>query len=169
MHKYKYFNNVKRDAAFSENPCQFCGSTQDCLEGVFFGRLDIESVCLECFAEKRAYVEIPAYVQRRVKVNSSRKINDLMFTPPIPWVQHNDWPVCCDDFMQYIGEWEQEEFDGFSNDKKGIVLLEELLAEVTRSRVDDITVLWDDLGYDTVAYVFKCPQCGKMLVVCQSY
>ena len=61
---------------------------------------------------------------------ANEEIEILKYTPPIPWVQFNDWKVCCDDYMQYIGEWEQK---------------------------------------DTVAYVFQCPNCGKMTVVCQSY
>lgn len=169
MERYKYYENVKRDAAFTEAPCQYCSSTKDCLEGIFFARFDIKSICLECFMAKRAPVEIPSYIQERVKSNCLNKIDELRFTPPIPWVQHNDWPVCCDDYMKYIGEWEQEDFDNFSAEKKGITLLEELLDDRTRSRVDDISVLWDDIGCDTVAYVFKCQTCGKMLVVCQSY
>lgn len=168
MQDFKYFRDVHQ-AAFTEEPCQYCNSTQNCLEGVYFERLDVKSICLECFSKKRVCVEIPPYIRNRIKDNGIRKSNELSFTPPIPWVQHNDWAVCCDDYMEYIGEWEQDQFDDFSTEKDGIALLEELLDDKTRGRVDDITVLWDDLGYDTVAYVFKCRICGKMRVVCQSF
>ena len=25
-------------------------------------------------------------------------------------IPFNNWQVCCDEYMQYIGEWEQEDF-----------------------------------------------------------
>ena len=32
MRTYKYFDNVKKNAVFTEQACQFCGSKNDCLE-----------------------------------------------------------------------------------------------------------------------------------------
>ena len=71
--------------------------------------------------------------------------------------------------MQYIGEWGQENFRENSNNENAIAFFEKNLDEDTLNKVDDINVLWEDLGYNTVAYVFKCNVCGKMKVVCQSY
>lgn len=171
INKYKYFYNVKKEAAFTENKCQFCGSKEDCLEGIYFNQDNIDSVCLRCFAEKKAGVDIPDYIQKRIKYDPNKKIQELKYTPPIPWVQYNDWQVCCDDYMKYIGEWEQEEFIKVSENesKNEIEFFREMLNGDTLKKVDDINVLWEDLGYDTVAYVFKCSICGKRTVVCQSY
>lgn len=71
--------------------------------------------------------------------------------------------------MQYIGEWQQEDFTRESGDGDGIEYFKSLLSEELINKVDDINTLWDDLGYDTVAYVFKCQNCNKRIVVCQSY
>ena len=169
MRTYKYYSNVEKNADFTEEPCQFCGTKEDCLEGIYFGQSDITSVCLSCLDKKKIEVDIPDYLQNRIKNNASSKIETLKYTPPIPWVQFNDWQVCCDDYMKYIGEWEQEDFINEAVDGDGINLLKHLLNEDTLSRVDDINVLWEDIGYDTVAYVFQCPNCGRITVVCQSY
>lgn len=75
----------------------------------------------------------------------------MKYSPPVPWVQYNDWQVCCDDYMQYIGEWLQKDFINYSLDGNGIELLEKMLDKDTKRKVDDIKVLWDDVGYDTVA------------------
>lgn len=53
--------------------------------------------------------------------------------------------------MQYIGEWLQKDFINYSLDGNGIELLEKMLDKDTKRKVDDIKVLWDDVGYDTVA------------------
>ena len=42
MRTYKYFDNVKKNAVFTEQACQFCGSKNDCLEGVYFEKNNIE-------------------------------------------------------------------------------------------------------------------------------
>lgn len=167
--KYQYFSNVKRNAAFTEKPCQFCGKKEACLEGVYFGGNSPEAVCLSCLADKKAEVDVPEYIQNRIMNNRTAKTDELRYTPPVPWVQYNDWPVCCDDYMQYVGEWQQKDFIAHSLDGNGVELLEQLLEQDTRKRVDDIQVLWEDVGNDTVAYIFKCHICGKIVAVCQSY
>ena len=43
MRTYKYFDNVKKNAVFTEQACQFCGSKNDCLEGVYFDKNNILS------------------------------------------------------------------------------------------------------------------------------
>lgn len=169
MRKYYYYSNVMENAIFTEKPCQFCGTKEDCLEGIYFEQSDIKSVCLSCLDEKKIGVDVPIYIQKRIKNDVSSKTEVLKQTPPIPWVQFNDWQVCCDDYMKYIGEWEHENFVNESIDGDGINLLKHLLDEGTLSKVDDINVLWEDIGYDTVAYVFECPNCGGKKVVCQSY
>ncbi|SHN02803.1 Uncharacterised protein family (UPF0167) [Anaerosporobacter mobilis DSM 15930] len=168
MKNYKYFCNVKENADFTKKNCQFCGSNNNCLEGVYFEQDNVESICLECFDLKKAVVDIPEYIIKRVGFDYA-KVEELASNPPIPWVQSNDWQVCCNDYMQYIGEWGQENFRENSNNENAIAFFEKNLDEDTLNKVDDINVLWEDLGYNTVAYVFKCNVCGKMKVVCQSY
>lgn len=169
MREYKYFFNVKRDAAFTKKQCEFCGGTENCLEGVYFGDNSTESICLSCLDNKKASVDVPVYVRERIIKNQISKSDILKYTPPVPWVQYNDWQVCCDDYMQYMGEWQQRDFINNSVDGDGINMLEKILDKDTREKVDDIKTLWDDLGYDTVAYIFKCRACGRITAVCQSY
>lgn len=170
MNNYKYFDNVKKNGYFTESPCQFCGTTKNCLDGVFFESSDdISSICLECFDKKKIHVSIPEYIKNRIKNNRDQKVNELQFCPPVPWIQNNDWPVCCDDFMVFIGEWEQEEFCSHSTDGDGLSLLKELLADELKNIVESYDALWADLGYETAAFVFMCPNCGKKVVICQDY
>jgi hypothetical protein len=32
----------------------------------------------------------------------------LAHTPPVPWLQNNEWPICSDDFAVYLGELTRE-------------------------------------------------------------
>ena len=84
-------------------------------------------------------------------------------------MQSNDWPVCCDDYMVYIGEWEQEDFNSYSKTESGKDALAKLLAPEILERVENLDVLWDDLSYGTAAFAFQCPQCGKTVIICQDY
>lgn len=169
MKEYKYFTNVKKNAIFTEKECQFCRSIKYCLEGIYFEQGNIDSVCLKCLDEKKACVDIPSYVQKRIKNNVDQKVEELSYTPPVPWIQYNDWPVCCDDFMKYVGEWQQSDFINFFEGKNILELFKNVLDNDTLSKVEDINVLWEDLGYNTAAYVFSCLTCRKIIVVCQSY
>lgn len=169
MNNYRYFENVEKNAYLTNIPCQFCGREELCLDGAFFDRDDIESICLECFNKKKVNVDIPDYIKNRVEKETEHKVETLKYTPPVPWIQNNDWPVCCDDYMVYIGEWEQDEFIAYSVEQDGKSLLKELLTEELVSRVENFDVLWDDLGNETAAFVFRCPQCGKRIVICQDY
>lgn len=169
MEEYKYHRNFRNNVVFSKEKCQFCGSDIDCLEGIYFDNPAIKSVCTSCLKLKRAEVIIPEYIQNRIKNDSSSKTEELKYTPPVPWIQYNDWPVCCDDYSVFIGEWEQEDFIREAAESDPVDYFKNLLSEYTLSLVDDITVLWDDIGNNTAAFVFQCLKCNRKIVVCQSY
>ena len=99
----------------------------------------------------------------------NEKVTELSFCPPVPWIQNNDWPVCCDDYMTYIGEWEREDFIKNSTTGDGLSLLKELLIDELKNNVESYEALWADVGYETAAFVFKCSKCGNKVVVCQDY
>ena len=168
MKQYEYFKNVEENAVFTKESCQFCGHNDNCLEGIYFEQPGLKSVCLSCLDKRIIGVEIPDYLKNKVQ-NNVEKIEKLKYTPPVPWVQYNDWPVCCDDYMQYLGEWTQEDFIRKSRDGNGISLFQSLLNIEFMKQVDDINVLWNDLENNTVAFVFICPVCNTKKVVCQSY
>ncbi len=169
MKKYKYFDNVKKNAVFTNQHCQFCGACNDCLEGVYFEKNGIESVCLECLSKLKASVFIPNEIQLKVKNDRDKKVSELSFTPPVAWIQNNEWPVCCDDFMEFIGEWDKEEIIRQSENENYVIYFEKMLEKETLNRIEDLETLIDDLGYDSVAYVFRCVCCKKLLAVCQDY
>ena len=169
MADYKYFKNVEKNAYFTEVPCQFCGSKHLCLDGVFFEKENITSICLDCFNKKRVKVSVPDYIQARVIDNRDEKVNELQCNPPVPWIQSNDWPVCCDDYMVYIGEWEQDDFTSYSKNESGKDVLKKLISPELLNKVDSFDALWDDLGYGTATFAFQCKHCGKIVIVCQDY
>lgn len=169
MKNYKYFENAEKNAYFTEVPCQFCGSDKFCLDAVFFERDDIESICLDCFDKKENNVEIPDYIRIKVKKDSEHKFEMLKFTPPVPWIQINEWPACCDDYLVYIGEWGQEEFNNSSQDKDGKSFLKRHMDDEQIARVESFDVLWNELGNETVAFVFRCSHCKRKVVICQDY
>ncbi len=169
MKSYKYFENVEKNAYFTDVPCQFCSSKRSCLDGVFFERDDIVSICLNCFDQKKANVEVPDYIKARVKNDVDNKFESLQFNPPVPWIQSNDWPVCCDDYMIYVGEWEQDDFNNHSETGHGKETFKSLMDSETLKRVENFDVLWNELGNETAAFAFKCLHCGKIIIICQDY
>ena len=79
----------------------------------------------------------------------------MSFCPPVPWIQNSDWPVCCDDYMTYIGEWEREDFIKNSTNGDGLSLLKELLIDELKNNVESYEALWTGLGYETAAFVLN--------------
>lgn len=169
MKNYRYFENVEKNGYFTDIPCQFCGSKRSCLDGIFFERNDIVSICLNCFDKKEVNVEIPDYIKLKVKNNLDSKFELLQFNPPVPWVQYNEWPVCCDDYMVYVGEWEQDDFNNYSATGNGKDCLKKLIDSEQFDRVEDFDVLWNEIGYKTIAFAFKCSCCSKIIVIFQDY
>ena len=106
---------------------------------------------------------------RKIVRDRIKKVGELSITPPVAWVQSNEWPVCCDDYMKYIGEWEKTDFINQSSHEEYIDYFKELLDKKMIERIDDIETLIEDLGYDSVAYAFRCICCNKVTIVCQNY
>lgn len=169
MNRFKYYSNPETNAVFTNRLCRFCSSSRECLEGVYFDVPGIDSVCLECLEQKKVSVPVPQYVKQQIRQNEPVKTALLMQTPPVPWVQYNDWPVCCDDYMQYIGEWTREDFQNEALNGDGIGLLRAILRDDLAAQTDDFEVLWDSIGDDTAVFVFRCLVCGKLIAVCQNY
>ncbi len=185
MTNFKYFNNPAKYSVHSKKPCQFCGENEGNLEGVYFEKGDnIQSICLKCLKEGKETVYIPSYIQERLEQNLNENntlsehdirkkvisyIDELSKTPPVPWIQFNDWPVCCADFAEYIGEWDREEIIKNSKDKGGKKFLLEILDEFSKNKIDDFNFFWNDIGINTAIFVFKCISCNKFLAIAQSY
>jgi uncharacterized protein CbrC (UPF0167 family) len=172
---YKYFENPLQNAAFTDQKCQICGSHEYCLEGVYFDRGDeVESVCLSCLQAGKVTVNVPDHVKQKIssvhdEKSANESIETLRRTPPVPWIQYNDWVVCCGDFGRYIGEWNRDKFNQESPDGDGMKYLMSLLDEFSLSRVQNPELLWNSIGATTAVFVFECLSCGKRTAVVQSY
>lgn len=62
---------------------------------------------LSVWQQSKTSVYIPDEIQSKIVRDRIKKVGELSITPPVAWVQSNEWPVCCDDYMKYIGEWEK--------------------------------------------------------------
>lgn len=184
--KFKYYNNPGKDAIFTEKKCQFCGTDEHCLEGEYFERGDdVVSACLHCLSEGKITVYIPDYIIERViknlneldkenktHINKERGKNlakELSKNPPVPWIQYNDWPVCCNDFGRYLGEWDKEEIVRNASDENVKQYFMSIIDDFSRSKIDNYDYLWDDIGKNTIIFVFECIHCSKIIAICQSY
>ncbi|RCW39603.1 CbrC family protein [Paenibacillus prosopidis] len=175
---FRYFDDPLRNAEFIESPCESCGSEENCLDGVFFDEpeFDRESVCMDCLVDGKVKVHIRDYLveklERNVKKSYPSELEDkvpkivdiqcseLKKSPPIPWIQQNDWVVCCGEFAKYLGEWSQEKFELSSANRNGKEFQLSILEKEYRDRIEDEELFWEDIGNDTAIYVFECLKCA---------
>jgi Uncharacterised protein family (UPF0167) len=186
LKEFKYFQDPLKNIEFTDEPCQYCGSEVNCIEGVYLDTQDeVSSVCLKCFTEGKVIIEISDYIieklynhllttyPKRSKTDISEICNSLISelakTPPVPWIQYNDWPVLNGDFMRYIGEWSQVELSENSPDGDGKKFLLEIIDDFTRDKIDDFDVFWNDIGEYTAIFVFVCIVSGKKVAIAQNY
>jgi uncharacterized protein CbrC (UPF0167 family) len=171
-YNFKYFDDPLKNAEFiDEEECQSCGASNHCLEGEYFD-LDEEviSVCLDCLQQGIIKVNIPNYIKERVvDLGKEEKVAELEKTPPVPWIQYNDWPVCCNDFTKYIGEWDRSVFEKHSNDGDGLNYLLNILEQSSKEKIKNVKVFWEDIGHYTAIFVFECLHCSKKIAIPQSY
>lgn len=184
---FRYFDASEKNAEFTDTPCESCGSDENCLEGVYFDELDFdrESVCLECLVQGKITVHLSDYLidklKRHIKLMNptlqnkevlkavNQQVEELKKTPPIPWIQSNDWVICCGEFAKYIGEWSQKDLNEASKNNDGLAYFLEILEQDYKDRVDDSDLLWDDLGNQSAAYVFECLNCSQRIANWQNY
>ena len=92
-------------------------------------------------------------------------VDILSRTPPVPWIQENEWPAHCGDFCRYLGEWDQARLTAAAPDGNGLAFLWSILPQASRARRDR-DELWEELGNEWAAvYVFECLTCGKVMAV----
>jgi uncharacterized protein CbrC (UPF0167 family) len=183
---FKYFPEYRKWARFISEDCQ-CLHTEPCLDYLCFDDPDIKSpVCLSDLVEGRIRVSIPASVvndlkgsvkgfysnqsEEQIETRVNRSVDELSRTPPIPWIQGNDWPVCCGDFGQYLGEWDQSQFDAEAANANGKEFLWSILSEWCQLRRSSIEDIWTEMGaHWTTIFVFRCLNCDRLIAVDQSY
>jgi uncharacterized protein CbrC (UPF0167 family) len=172
---FKYFDDPHSNAEFTDHVCQVCGSKEHCLEGEYFDRGDeVVSVCLSCLQQGKVTVNIPDFIKRKIEsVQDSKEtiksIDALSKTPPVPWIQYNDWAVCCGEFGRYIGEWSADKLMQQSQDGDGMMYLMSILDEFSAEKVQNPELFWQTVGRNTSIFMFECLSCNKRIAVAQSY
>ena len=183
--QFKYYNHPEVNAILTQVKCQSCDSEEYCLEGEYFDLGgSVESVCLSCLSKGKITVNIPNFIRNRIKNHltgngtasdeSSQErahqlIDELSKNPPVPWIQYNDWPVCCDDFCRYLGEWDRSTVVEKAQNKNPQDYLMSILEEFSKEKIDNFDSFWNDIGNETAIFVFECIKCSKIIAVCQSY
>ena len=67
MSQYRYFDNVFKNAKFTNEKCQVCSTSKNCLEGEYFDQGSaVTSVCLDCLDKGLINVNIPQYLKERI-------------------------------------------------------------------------------------------------------
>lgn len=184
MKKFKYVEEPLKNAEMENGNCQICGEDKLCLEGIYFDNDDeVELVCLDCLQSGKIKVNIPSFLEERIyshlfdlypqykkseiEIKAKTLSEELSINPPVPWIQYNDWAVCCGDFAKYIGEWNKEDILKKSSNGKEYIM--DILDDFSKKKVEDIDAFWDDIGESTVIFVFKCIKCSKLIAVSQAY
>ena len=178
MDIFRYFPDFPQGADLRETPCRLC-DRRPAIPAIrlgFGGGLE-GAVCAHCIAEGKAPVHVPSWVhseleagvtrthpewseQERVRYVSER-VSELAHTPPIPWLQNNDRPVCDDDFAIFRGEVTRDRLEqrcGRVSEAKGR-LRELLLQAVPNWEQDDaaIEAEWKQLANWLAIFAFSCP------------
>jgi uncharacterized protein CbrC (UPF0167 family) len=176
MVEFRFFRDFERNAKFTDEPCA-PGHQPPFFDGTYFdGEYEDEGVCLDCLVSGRKVVEIESYLRSKIEKyaqtqsDAARIIQELERTPPVPWIQYNDWPFCCHEPMQYRGEYSSEshfedsELDEFAQNLWGMV------DEQGKLQAGDFASLQGSIEDGmTACFIFKCLHCGRFAAVCQSY
>lgn len=189
MSRFRYFPSFPDGACLAAGSCYFCGRTP-ALDGVW---LDFDEdfddpppVCVEDLVADRARVAVPAWVQealargvrerhpewdaeRRSRYTAERT-DELAHTPPVPWIQENEWPVCADDYATYLGQLTREGLEQrYGGSAGGKVALRQIMQEERPNwKLDDAALedWWPRLGGFLHVYAFDCD--GKHVHVLQT-
>ena len=174
MVEFKYFKDFKRNAIFVDTPCDK-GHESPFLDGEYFdGNYEDQGICVECLIKGRKVVHIQKLLRdnlyKCVADNADRVIWELERTPPVPWIQYNNWPLCCSDAMQYRGEYstsntfDDDELYGMPD------VLWNIIDEIGKLQANNYKSLIQSLNEGMSAcFIFKCLKCGRFEAVCQSY
>jgi uncharacterized protein CbrC (UPF0167 family) len=88
------------------------------------------------------------------------RIAELSRTPPIAWIQDNEWPVCGDDFAAYVGELTREGLERqYGGIEPGKAALRRIIEQERPAWTKDEETLdwqWSELGNFLAVFVFRC-------------
>ncbi|MBF6590828.1 MAG: CbrC family protein [Ktedonobacterales bacterium] len=191
MYAFEYFPTFPEGAQLHAEACEHCGRSPT-IPAVRLERTPGEdnatATCADCLRAGRARAPIPQWVKRalaravdvahpdwshkqRTDLVASR-IDKLAHTPPVPWLQNNEWPVCHDDFARYMGELTHERLlqeHGSAERAKGVLraIIEEVRPEWVLT-MEDIETAWEQLGNFVAVFLFHCSDHAKTIYVLQT-
>jgi hypothetical protein len=143
-------------------------------------------ICADCLAQGRGQVNVPDWVKRDLahavaSVHPAWSLREreslvagrleaLAHTPPVPWLQNNEWPVCGDDFAVYKGELTRDkllaEHRSVEHAKEALHdVIEEVRPEWTLDE-EALGTAWEQLGNFVAIFEFQC-DAGETVYVVQ--
>jgi hypothetical protein len=184
-YSFRYLSRPEQNIAFSEIECQ-CGFIP-CLDTTWFNQPDLpESVCIDDLVSGKVHVEIPQWIVEELRTsvktyhpewNESEidhdvilKTDELSRTPPVCWLQSNEWPIRNGDYCRYLGEWRLEKWVELYPDVKIDELVWGLLDQKSRMAWKLKEHFHESLlsGW-TVTFVFQDISTSDIVVIDQSY
>jgi uncharacterized protein UPF0167 len=190
MTTFRYFPTFPEGARFDARPCAFCGATP-ALDDVW---LDVDEdyddpppVCVADLLRDRARVAIPAWIEQdladqvatahpewddqRKAAYVAARTAELAHTPPVPWVQENEWPVCADDYAGFDGELTRERLEHrYGGPREAQAALGRIIADLRPAwqlNAESLDAWWQRLGGFVRVYAFRCPK-GEETYVLQT-
>lgn len=175
---FRYFPDYPVGAPLEAPACALCGASP-AIPGQWLAKDDDgtrRDACAECVAIGNTHADVPSWIERdllasveaqhpdwSIEKRSSyvaARIAELSRTPPIAWIQDNEWPVCGDDFAAYVGELTRE---GLERQYGGIVpgkaALRRIIEQERPAWTKDEETLdwqWSELGNFLAVFVFRC-------------
>jgi uncharacterized protein CbrC (UPF0167 family) len=132
--------------------------------------------CAECLAIGKAHTDAPSWIERDLLVSVealhpdwsieqrssyvAARIAELSRSPPIAWIQNNEWPVCGEDFAAYVGELTREGLERqYGGIEPGNAALRRIIEQERPAWPEDEETLewhWSELGNFLAKFVFRC-------------
>ncbi len=165
--KFKYFNNPKAFAVFTEKrvKCDICKKKERCYDGeAFYGEEIVEGVCHQCLIRGKLEgtgifandADVEALFDQMVSLNTDTpkekllqlakaKISELeLQTPPV--LSWDDWkfPALDGDFAEFISIVSQENMNELATDGNGLAFLKKYI-RIEEDNLINPEILWDQL------------------------
>lgn len=154
--------------------CSFCGSEDRCFELQDSNEIG----CAQCLHEGHFgffHVTEAGYIVEGKLIHSfddeppetfsadeivpPESVEELWRTPDFPTWNEVEWPVCCRDFMVFLGEWKPADFK-----QQGAPAPRDLFLAMTDP---DCHGLWppdqDPEDWWVTLFAFRCAGCGKLV------
>lgn len=177
MPTFRLFKDFERNAKFTDEACE-PDHSPPFFDGDYFDNEEYEDqgVCLNCLVTGLKVVDIGDYVRSKIEKNApaaldaQRFVKELERTPPVPWIQYNDWAFCCGEPMQYRGEYSNDSDFNDSELKEIPQNLWSIVNDDGKQQAGSFEALQDSIENGmTACFIFKCLKCKRFEAVCQSY